>query len=164
MRTELLTCAGMALYSVKTPSMGAPNALALIAAVTLPWMWLTAKLDETRSPTVHPLTSSPTATISPAMSDTGTRFSFWPSGYSPLATIRSRCYTNDVHVPSATSEVLKQNEMQTCRETAWIFTRTSVDLSLGIGASFRVRLWNPSAFRRRYSRVVFGRSMMAKRV
>ena len=108
----------MALYSVKTPSIGAPNALALIAAVTLPWMWSTAKLDETRSPTFHPLTSSPTATISPAMSDTGTKLSFWPSGYSPLATIRSRCYVGEMHVPSATSEVLKENGMPTCRETA----------------------------------------------
>ena len=46
----------------------------------------------TRSPTFQSTTASPTAMISPAMSEPGTRFSFCPREYWPLATARSRYY------------------------------------------------------------------------
>ena len=86
------TCAGTTLYSVSTPSIGAPRAARPVFSDATPKMCSREKLGMTRSPTRQSTTASPTAMISPAMSEPGTRLSFCPREYWPLATARSRYY------------------------------------------------------------------------
>lgn len=143
---------GNARYSVRTPWTCPPKAVLIIAAVGGQWISPVTKFTHLW-PTFQSLTSSPIAIISPALSEAGTRLggalerrkyqtlalsdnlNAYTMGYEPFAMMRSRnCTGAWVHWLHR-----RGFRRRTWRDTAWIFTRTSLALSLRISASLITR-------------------------
>ena len=83
-------CSFSVAYCVSMPSRLPPSAPEATFAGGRPPSQFWKKVPATRSPTRKRVTPCPTATISPAPSDNGTRLSREPTGYCPFMTNTSR--------------------------------------------------------------------------